>query len=649
MKFSLLTILFLGINFISFGQTAVVIKSSGEINGRGLSFIPDYTFKGSTLTGWNSFGAASWSAQNGELIGTAKPGSSGGWLISDRSFQDIGINTLIRVPAGTEAGILFRGEKSGEGMKAVLVSINGDSSRAYSVNIDAQGKIVSSERIRNAGGMIRVAPPANPNATAGGGGGQGRRNGGTGPTLPVPRPQSAFRPGEWNQLEFILDMNILRGFINDGNGPGGAVDSVQFGSIALYVKGPGEVRFKDFKYKDLALRSTPKEKTSSRFQVQQISDMYYSWSSASADFNKDGILDVVAGPYIYFGPDYTTFREIYPAFAYNPSKDFTEVNCQYAYDFNKDGWPDVFVAPPFGRLYINPKGESRRWDMTAVIPGNINSEVTVFADIDGDKVPELVYGTNSGGTGVLKYSKFNSADPTKPWVAHTISESGYFTAHGIGTGDINGDGRVDILNPNGWWEQPATLSDAVWTYHPEAFGRYGHRGSGMGGSVMAVYDVNGDKLNDVVTSLNAHGYGLAWFEQKRDVAGKISFTRHMIMDDYSTKNAGDVTFSELHGSTFADIDGDGITDFVVGKRYFSHIDTYLDPDPFGPPVLYWYRTVRNSKAPGGAEFIPELVHNRSGVGSDVLAVDLDKDGRMDIISSTNRGTFIFWNKPPNKK
>ncbi|HCN82849.1 MAG TPA: hypothetical protein DIT07_04410, partial [Sphingobacteriaceae bacterium] len=158
------------------------------------------------------------------------------------------------------------------------------------------------------------------------------------------------------------------------------------------------------------------------------------------------------------------------------------------------------------------------------------------------------------------------------------------------------------------------------------------------------YDVNGDKLNDVVTSLNAHGFGLAWFEQKRDASGKISFVRHMIMDDYSTKNAGGVTFSELHGSTFADIDGDGITDFIVGKRYFSHLESSLDPDTFGSAVLYWYRTVRNPKAPGGAEFVPELVHNRSGVGSDILAVDLNKDGAIDIVTSTNRGTFIFWNK-----
>jgi hypothetical protein len=145
--------------------------------------------------------------------------------------------------------------------------------------------------------------------------------------------------------------------------------------------------------------------------------------------------------------------------------------------------------------------------------------------------------------------------------------------------------------------------------------------------------------------LNAHGFGLGWYEQKRDASGQISFVEHVISDDFSTKNAGDVTFSQPHGSTQADVDGDGIPDFVVGKRYWSHLDNYFDPDPYGPPVLYWYRTVRNPKAPGGAEFVPELVHNRSGAGSDVLAVDLNKDGAVDIVTSTDRGTFIFWNKP----
>ena len=99
----------------------------------------------------------------------------------------------------------------------------------------------------------------------------------------------------------------------------------------------------------------------------------------------------------------------------------------------------------------------------------------------------------------------------------------------------------------------------------------------------------------------------------------------------------------MHGSTFADVDGDGIPDFIVGKRYWSHLDDYTDPDPYGAPVLYWYRTVRNPKAPGGAEFVPEMIHNRSGAGNAVTAADLNGDGAVEIITSTDRGTFIFWN------
>ena len=216
-------------------------------------------------------------------------------------------------------------------------------------------------------------------------------------------------------------------------------------------------------------------------------------------------------------------------------------------------------------------------------------------------------------------------------------------AHGIGVGDLNGDKRLDIVNAYGWWEQPPDAAQGAWTYHPQAFARYTR--NIVGGSVMAVYDANGDGLNDVVTSLSAHGWGLAWFEQKRDASGAIAFVRHMIMDDFSTKNAGGVTFSQPHGSTFADIDGDHVPDFVVGKRYWAHRDDFLDPDPYGPGVLYVYRTVRNPRAPGGAEFVPELVHNRSGVGSDALAVDLDKDSAIDIVTATKTGTFIFWGKP----
>jgi hypothetical protein len=115
----------------------------------------------------------------------------------------------------------------------------------------------------------------------------------------------------------------------------------------------------------------------------------------------------------------------------------------------------------------------------------------------------------------------------------------------------------------------------------------------------------------------------------------------MIMDNYQTKNAGGVLFTEPHGAAFADIDGDGVKDFIVGKRFMSHFG-YNDPDPYGAPVLYCYRVVRNPKVPGGAEFVPELIHNRSGVGSHIVATDLNGDGAPDIVTSAAHGTFIFW-------
>lgn len=624
--------------FISGTQVSLAQATGNTGKIMGLNFIPDYHFKGSALTDWRQAGSAKWTAQNGEIT-AVNADTGGGFLMMDRSFQDVGVQILFKCSANNEAGVLVRLEKVSEGMKGILISIKDSAINSYSITIDPQGKILQREKLKAAAGIIRIAPPP----------GQATNNFNPPPRPPVPeniplkRPVTAFRPDEWNQLELYMDANLLRAFLNDGGAPSGVVEEGAggFGPLALYASGTGAVHFKEIFVKDVAVKTLPVEQSSSRFRVQQISDMYYSWGCTAGDFNRDGNMDIAAGPVIYFGPDFTRSREIFLAITTSPGTNFTETNCQYSFDFNNDGWPDLLSGPSRGTLYINPKGESRRWDKFIVIPA-VQTEITVFKDIDNDGNPELIYGAD----GTLRIARPDSSDATKPWLVYDISEKGYMLPHGLGAGDINGDGRTDIVNPNGWWEQPAVASGkGLWKYHPVTLARYGHRNTGVGGATMGVYDVNGDGLNDVVTSLNAHGFGLAWFEQKRDAAGIISFVQHMISDDYSAAdNAGGITFSQIHGNTFGDINGDGIPDLVAGKRYWSHLDTWLDPDPYGPPVVYYYRTVRNPKAPGGAEFIPELIHNRSGSGSDMLVVDLNKDNKPDIISSTDRGTFIFWNK-----
>ncbi|MFB3778317.1 MAG: FG-GAP-like repeat-containing protein [Bryobacteraceae bacterium] len=605
------------------------------------TFVPDSVFKGTSLTGWSVLGQAKWQAQNGELVGTAKEG--GGWLVLDRSYQDVALHVYFRCSGNCKTGVLLRAEKTADGMKGVFVSIADGQLALFAVTLDAQGKELTRQPLRFASGWVRVMPPADPAAAARRGGGGPPRARGPAVTLPITAPDASFRPNDWNELEIILDAGIIRSYLNMGRETGGVAEdeSGSFGPVALYAGGEGEVRFKEVAYKDLAIRVIPQEKVSPRFRVQALNNFYYSWTAQAGDFNRDGILDLAAGPYIYYGPDFTKSRELFTVTTLKPSTEFAYAQGGGTFDFNGDGWTDILNTSPGGTLLINPKGESRRWQRYQVVP-NFQSEESILEDVDGDGRPELAVSAN----GAVGYYKYDPADPTKPWTFHAVSENGYGQAHGIGVGDVNGDGRKDLLSSYGWWEQPAQGgSQGTWTYHPEAFGWYS-RGS-FGGTQMYSYDVNGDGLNDVLAVMSAHGFGLAWFEQKRDAAGKISFVQHPIMggEGYGAKAAGGVIFSQAHAITLGDVDGDGVTDFIVGKRYFTHLDSYLDPDPYGAPVVYWYRTVRNPKAPGGAEFVPELIHNRAGVGNDILAVDLNKDGALDIAVSTNTGTFIFWQRP----
>jgi hypothetical protein len=611
-------------------------------------FIPDFVFRGSSLSGFRTIGQATWRAENGEIIATSQ-NPDGGWLVFDKSYQDFEAYTEFRCAAQCNAGLLLRAEKTADGgLKGVYVAIADETS--WEVTLNAAGKEVSRTPLLKAtaqfarmaagpwaNGQARVPGFAQPAITLAEQQEEASRPPAAAPRPPagapqVPRPE--IRANDWNALSTIIDADMVWITLNGRRGQNTATNDRMngYGPVALHVAGSGEVRFRDFSIKDLNRKNEPESKVSSHFRMQTLDDFFYSWGAAAGDINKDGIPDVVAGPFYYLGPSYTEKHEFTAGRSYSASNNFPEGMTYHVFDFTGDGWNDIICVdsrPIF--LYVNPRGEGRRWERYNVVP-SATSEIEVFGDIDGDGKPEIVF---AGPNQTMAYAKPDPANPTGVWKVHNISEPGLAGAHGMGIGDVNGDGRLDVVNNRGWWEHPASgPAETLWKFHPADFGN--------GGAEMGIYDVNGDGLNDVVTVVAAHGWGLAWFEQKRDG----TFVRHNIMGDYSTKNAGGVAFSEAHGAAFADMDGDGVPDFVVGKRLYSHLDSHLDPDPYGPAVLYWYKTVRNPKAEGGAEFVPELIHNRSGVGSQFVLTDLNHDGAPDIVISCVKGTFIFWNQMP---
>jgi hypothetical protein len=392
------------------------------------------------------------------------------------------------------------------------------------------------------------------------------------------------------------------------------------------------------------------------FRKIQLTDQFWSEGAASADFNHDGHMDVVSGPFWYEGPDFKIRHEYCPAKhtftitnsagekvtlpgfegALGEKNEYSEDFLTFTFDINGDGWPDIVIVGFPGKQsywYENPQNKEGHWARHLIIDST-DDESPGFGDLFGDGKAELLCITSN----YLGYAAPDWKNPTAKWTFHPISpkkkEYQKFT-HGLGFGDVNGDGRKDLLLKDGWYEQPVTLDgDPVWKFHPYPF-------APGGSSQMYTYDVNGDGLADVITCLNPHGFGLAWYEQlpEKDANGEIQFKQHIILNPDATPNIYGVVFSQPHSVALADIDGDGLLDIVTGKRFWAHGKHGPDPQSNEPAVLYWFKLTRGPNHT--ARFIPHLIDTNSGVGTEVVAEDINGDGRPDIIVGNKKGTFVF--------
>lgn len=386
------------------------------------------------------------------------------------------------------------------------------------------------------------------------------------------------------------------------------------------------------------------------FKKTVLTQEFWAEGAHVGDFNRDGRKDIVSGPFWYAGPDFKVRHEIYPADksfkvkkpdgseavvagyegGLGKNNAYSDNFIAFAYDFNRDGWDDVLVLGFPGAeswWFENPKGAPGHWKRHVAIDVTDNESPT-FLDLTGDGRPEIVCSSK----GAYGWASPDPADPTRPFQWHQLSPNKNYHkfTHGLGLGDVNGDGRLDLLEKDGWWEQPTSLAgDPVWRHHPFVFG--------TGGAHMYAYDVDGDGRNDVITSLAAHGYGLAWYQNLPDGQGGITFKEHTFMNKEPSENRYGVKFSQLHAIDLQDIDGDGLKDIITGKRFWAHGPTG-DPEPGAPAVLYWFRLVRN--ADRSVDFVPHLIDADSGVGTQVAATDVNGDGRLDIVVGNKKGVFL---------
>ena len=371
-----------------------------------------------------------------------------------------------------------------------------------------------------------------------------------------------------------------------------------------------------------------------KFVRKDLNRLNLAEASTFGDYNKDGHVDVLSGPYWWEGPTFDKYHQL-------DTPDCTPAtpnacNCytctskgdwaNFSYDVDGDGWIDaVRVSRPGNPSYWfkNPGtptvGTDAKW--TKGLIGTLSWEQVAFADMAGKGVPGLV-GVANGSFGWF--------DPgtNSPWTWHTVGGgAGGLWVHGIGAGNI--DGHMDYIDHEGWWSPPAGgPTSGPWTHHAYGFGD---------GSQMFAYDVNGDGQNDVVASLASHGYGVAWFEQK---AG--TFTRHDIVGGPGAMNPGGIaSFSQPHDLLLVDVDGDGLKDIVTGKSWYAHP---YDPGAADPAVIYVFKLIRDEQ--GNVSWEPHLVDKEVGLGKGGLsATDFNEDGLMDLAVGAKHGVFLFLQQP----
>ncbi len=346
-------------------------------------------------------------------------------------------------------------------------------------------------------------------------------------------------------------------------------------------------------------------------------------SAGVFDVDGDGVLDIVSGAFWYKGPD---FRKKYFIGEVRAVGEYFDDFSTIHYDINGDGRLDYVTGGWWGknlRWRENPADPTKPWP-EHIIGETGNVETTRAWDLDGDGVPEFV--PNTPGTrevDVFKLITDARGKGTGKFARHTVYTfpEGQSQQHGLGCGDIAGNGRMDLVFVKGWLEAPADPWKGEWIWHPEFDVK-------RGSVPMLVVDVNGDGVNDIING-QPHGYGLDWYEQRRGAGGARTWIKHAI----------DPHNAQYHDMQWVDIDGDGNCELVTGKRHRAHCGN--DPGEWDDMGLYYFKWDGESFSKQIIDFGP--IGQGKGCGIHFAVADLRGTGRRDIVAPGKEGLYVFEN------
>jgi hypothetical protein len=391
-----------------------------------------------------------------------------------------------------------------------------------------------------------------------------------------------------------------------------------------------------------------------KFKKLTLDTTYVSEGACTGDIDKDGLVDVIAGDVWYKAPKWTRHQirplGIYYGMMPEPTRPRGSGGSYYARsianfvkDIDGDGWLDVITMNSQGSpayWYRNPAGKKQQYWQEYLAVELFHNESPQMVDLFGDGNKVILAGNHIGGN---KYtlSWFEiPADPTKLWIPHIIGHPDDFKyvsrfgpptyyapggmGHGLGLADMNKDGRQDILTAKGWYDGNSKTAER-WNFNAFPLDSLAdEKGAGLTFSHMHAADFDGDGDMDILGS-SAHRYGLWWFEQQK-AGPETTFAKHEISMKYS----------QLHSMAAFDFDKDGTLEYVAAKRYLAHLGKDPGEIENDAAVVIYTHQEKNG------EFTTHIIDDNSAAGTQIWFDDMNKDGRMDIVTSNKKGTRIFY-------